>query len=45
MPEIAQVIYCNMLINDKAVGDYTSDMNSSIKVTEEIRFYMITVIL
>ena len=34
-----------MLSKDMCVGDFTSLKNSSIKVTEDVRLYMITVIV
>ena len=45
MPEVAQVSYNNMLINDFAVGEYTASPNNSIQVNEEIRLFMVTTII
>lgn len=45
MPEIAQACYKYTLEKDCAIGDYVSLPNNSVKVTEEVRLYMITVIV
>ena len=45
MAEVAQVTYNNSLIRDVAVGEYPALQGNSIKVTEEIRLYMVTMII
>jgi hypothetical protein len=46
-PEHAQTIYLNKLMNDKIIGDYISSPTNeaTIKVTKDVRLYMITVIM
>ena len=45
MPEIAHQVYLNTSEKESAIGDYVGIPNNSIKVTEEVRLYMITVIV
>ena len=45
MAEVAQVTYKNALTRDVAVGEYPALPGNSIKVTEEIRLYMVTMII
>ena len=45
MPEVAQAAYLNAKAGECAIGDYVSLPNNSIKVTEEVRIYMVTVIV
>ena len=43
-PEFANVIYQNALFQERAIGDYISICDNSVRVTEEVRLYMVTVI-
>ena len=45
MPEIAQTVYINALKKECAIGDYVSLPNNSIKMSEEVRLCMVTVIV
>ena len=45
MPELAQEIYKTALKNDCAIGDFINVPENSVRVTEEVRLYMITVII
>lgn len=45
MPEIAQDVYQTTLGKEIAIGNYVGMPNNSVKVTEEVRLYMITVIV
>jgi len=46
-PEHAQTIYLNKLRGDKAIGNYINSAANSktIKVTQDIRLYMVTVMM
>ena len=44
-PEIAQEIYMNALRDECAIGDYINIYNNSVVMTDEIRLYMITVMI
>ena len=44
-PEIAQDIYLNALKAECAIGDYTKVPQNSLLMTEEVRLYMMTVIV
>ena len=44
MPEVAQQVYVYMLQREKVIGDYISDPQNNIGVTEDIRVYMVTLI-
>lgn len=44
MPEVAQQVYIYMLQREKVIGDYISDPQNKIGVTEDIRVYMVTLI-
>lgn len=44
MPEVAQRAYSNALEQEAPVGNYLSMPDCSVKVTSEVRTYMITVI-
>lgn len=45
-PEMAQSMYNNALENECAIGDYINVPNSnSVMVSEEVRTYMITIIM
>ena len=45
MPEIAHDVYKNALRKECAIGDYINVLENSVRVTEEVRLYMITVII
>ena len=45
MPEVAQSAYLNAISQERAVGDYVAIPDNSIKVTEEVRLCMVTVIV
>ena len=45
MPEVSQAVYLNMLEKECAIGDYVSLPNNSIKVSEDVRLCMVTVIV
>lgn len=45
MPEVAQAAYLNSFMQERAVGDYVNIPDNSIKVTEEVRLCMVTVIV
>lgn len=45
MPEVSQIAYLNSLAKECAIGDYVSLPNNSIKVSEEVRLCMVTVIV
>ena len=44
MPEVAQATYMNTLAKECIIGDYVSVPDNSVRVTEEVRLYMVTVI-
>ena len=43
--EVAHAVYMNCLSKECAIGDYVSLPNNSIKVSEEVRLCMVTVIV
>lgn len=45
MPEVAQAAYLNAISSERAIGDYVAIPGNSIKVTEEVRLCMVTVIV
>ena len=45
MPEVAQAAYICAIQKECAIGDYVSLPNNSIKVSEEVRLCMVTVIV
>lgn len=45
MPEVAQASYLNAISMERAIGDYVAITDNSIKVTEEVRLCMVTVIV
>ena len=45
MPEFAFEAYKNALLKECAIGDYVNGYENSVRVTEEVRLYMITVII
>lgn len=45
MPEIAYEVYRNTLQKECAIGDYINVPENSVRITEEVRLYMITVII
>ena len=45
MPEVAQATYLNAISQERAVGDYVAIPDNSIKVTDEVRLCMVTVIV
>ena len=45
MPEVAQAAYLNAIAKERAVGDYVAIPDNSIKVTDEVRLCMVTVIV
>jgi len=45
MPEVAQDSYLNAISMERAIGDYVSITDNSIKATEEVRLCMVTVIV
>ena len=44
-PEIAYEVYKNTLEKECAIGDYINVVANSVRITEEVRLYMITVII
>ena len=45
MPEVAQAAYLNAIASERAIGDYVVIPDNSIKVTDEVRLCMVTVIV